>query len=297
MARRKIEEAKAATQPVESVEFSHEIITPERAVQLLGNNHEAQRSRSESVVLKYLSEMDSGKWRLSPHGIVLNSEGELIDGQHRMEAVRRHGKPVPFIVIRCSSEDVMWAIDRGKSRTQGNLLEMTGRAEKGRGNVTAAICKSLYMFQWSSLHCEEFASVADQILLANKRSIDKVLDLYKNASRTPAAIFAGFVYAYQAYPEFVSGFIRRVRDNDGLEKDTGAWHMRRVLDFRGVRGKDDYVNLVHVTLKCISMDMQGDKVSYFRSLHFRDQERFDQFKHVLFFKKARESVGLKTEVY
>jgi hypothetical protein len=81
-------------------------ITPQIAAELLAKQHR-NRTISEPSVRKYVGEMHSDRWiadELSP--IVVDEEGRLLDGQHRMRAVVRYGKPVSFMVAVGTLESV-----------------------------------------------------------------------------------------------------------------------------------------------------------------------------------------------
>lgn len=47
-----------------------------------------QRNRSAKVVAKYTGEMNAGRWRLTPQGLIVTVDGWLVDGQHRLQALR-----------------------------------------------------------------------------------------------------------------------------------------------------------------------------------------------------------------
>ena len=81
-------------------------ITPQIAAELLAKQHR-NRMISEPSVRKYVGEMESDRWiadELSP--IVVDEKGRLLDGQHRMRAVVRYGKPVSFMVAVGTLESV-----------------------------------------------------------------------------------------------------------------------------------------------------------------------------------------------
>jgi len=275
-----------------------ELITPDQAEKYLANRHENQRPLNRNVTKRYLAEMRSGNWKLSPHGIVIDSDGKLIDGQHRMEALRIHGKPLPFLVFRCNDGEVMWAIDRGKSRTMANLMEMTGRVEKGNGAAVSSICKALYAFQTGDPQAKEFSAVADKILQANQRDIEEVLGIFGKKSKTPASVFAGFTYAYQAYPDNVSTFLRRVRNNDALEKGTGEWHMRSILDDKSKnRNAVDFLDITHRTLHCICMSIAGRKTERIRILGYKELGSLLSASYIKTLLPARAARGLHLEVF
>lgn len=75
-------------------------INPEMASSMLANQR-ANRTISKHTVNKYAREIESGRWIssiLSP--IVLDEEGRVIDGQHRLWAIVKSGVEVDAIIVR-----------------------------------------------------------------------------------------------------------------------------------------------------------------------------------------------------
>jgi hypothetical protein len=72
-------------------------ISPSYAKSLLENNKN-NRAIRKKVVKKYAKDMTDGNWQLTPQGIILNKQGNLLDGQHRLSAVIEAGVSVPMNV-------------------------------------------------------------------------------------------------------------------------------------------------------------------------------------------------------
>ena len=72
-------------------------ITPDQASKWLANNHTGRRkipSESERIARAILE----GKWVVSGETIIVDSDGRLLDGQHRLEAIVLAGIAVPSVV-------------------------------------------------------------------------------------------------------------------------------------------------------------------------------------------------------
>ena len=102
-----------------------ETITPESAKLYLGMNTN-NRNVCKARVIEYLEQMRRGQWRLSPDAITFDTEGILINGQHRMLALVAYGKPLLFLVGRNYPKDTFSIIDTGKNRTAGDVLQVKG---------------------------------------------------------------------------------------------------------------------------------------------------------------------------
>ena len=80
------------------MKFETKFISPAMAEALLATNP-INRSANLERVLFYESEMNAGKWGLNGQGIILSASGKFLDGQKRMLAIIRHGKPVEMLII------------------------------------------------------------------------------------------------------------------------------------------------------------------------------------------------------
>ena len=71
-------------------------ITPKMAAEMLERhlNPENQRRQSQSVVESYARAMRAGQWLLTHQGIAIDTNGELVDGQHRLSAIVASGATV-----------------------------------------------------------------------------------------------------------------------------------------------------------------------------------------------------------
>lgn len=92
-----------------------EDITPEKAMHLLQKNSHNRNLRA-GVVKKYATDMRLGKWELSTDGITINKDGELVNGQHRLNAVIESGCTVKMLVCY-DSECTVFDINVVRSET------------------------------------------------------------------------------------------------------------------------------------------------------------------------------------
>ena len=79
--------------------MKQEIITPELAAEYLRANI-VNRKLRPAVVKRYEEEMRQQSWTLTSDAIAFDEEGNLIQGQHRLNAVRNTGLSQVFWVAR-----------------------------------------------------------------------------------------------------------------------------------------------------------------------------------------------------
>jgi hypothetical protein len=101
---------------------SVELITPEIAKAYLQHNTN-NRSISKTGVDVFAGDMTDGYWQLTGDSIKFATDGELIDGQHRLMAVIKAGTPQQFLVVRNVSKESKRVTDTGKPRGLCHVLD------------------------------------------------------------------------------------------------------------------------------------------------------------------------------
>ena len=105
------------------------LITPEMAADMLTRN-KGNRTLRRGVARLYAAQMTAGHWRETHEAIAVDAGGNLVDGQHRLEAI---------VISRCSQ--YMWLatykesetaidlpIDMGLRRTAADALRIDNRS-------------------------------------------------------------------------------------------------------------------------------------------------------------------------
>jgi len=113
----------------EDIEVSVQTITPEDAKVLLQTNVN-NRNLSRRRIGMYANDIKRGMWKLTGDSIKLaknpkTGEVRLIDGQHRLLAIIEANLPVQTVVATGLEEDAFSVIDRGKTRTYNDVLNMS----------------------------------------------------------------------------------------------------------------------------------------------------------------------------
>jgi len=123
-----------------------EWITPEDATRLLDRN-DSNRNIRARVVSAYARDMESGRWLTTGETIKLGHNGELLDGQHRLEAIVTTGIAQRMLVVRDLDPEARRVIDTGAIRTGGDALRMAGM---GGGNPYALAAAARLYALWES---------------------------------------------------------------------------------------------------------------------------------------------------
>ena len=108
-------------QPMAQVEN----IGPSDARLMLGRNTDNRRLR-RGLVSKYASLMQQGHWVFTGEPIIIDSEGVVANGQHRLHAIIAAEVPQNILVVRGVEPKARDAIDTGTPRTPADILTLRG---------------------------------------------------------------------------------------------------------------------------------------------------------------------------
>jgi hypothetical protein len=112
-------------------------VTPAMASSILEENNKGNRNLNKNAVEKYAKIMRSGNWFLTPQGLVIdNYTGNLVDGQHRLMAIRQTGVTVDMYVTYVEDPNTFKYLDQGRNR---DFSDISGTPKK----VTVVVQQAL----------------------------------------------------------------------------------------------------------------------------------------------------------
>ncbi|WP_344004786.1 hypothetical protein [Nocardioides lentus] len=131
--------------PTEGTEATAEIVevSPALAETWLSRNPN-NRNLRRPVVDGYARDMEAGRWRLNGETLKFSADGQLYDGQHRLNAIVQAGATVPMVIVRGLTPDVMPTVDAGAKRTYSDALKLTGEENTA---TLAAVCRRAVMWE------------------------------------------------------------------------------------------------------------------------------------------------------
>lgn len=121
-----------------TMESYTETITPKMAAEMLTHNTR-NRPMRKGTVEHYAAMMGKGAWELNGEAIKFDVEGALLDGQHRLAAIIKAGKPIAALVIRGLPNRVFDTLDTGVKRNVGDVLALEGYKYARNAAATAVI--------------------------------------------------------------------------------------------------------------------------------------------------------------
>lgn len=121
----------------------YEDVTPAIAASMLLHNGNNRRINNRQVAI-LTAQMEAGEWQLSGQSISVDTNGNIIDGQHRLLAVIRSGRTVRMLITRGLHPCAMRITDRSlKGRTAADVFYMD---EHKHATILAAGCSVVDQF-------------------------------------------------------------------------------------------------------------------------------------------------------
>ena len=125
------------------MEFKRVSVTPDLANALL-NKNEKNRNLQKRRVQMYAADMSAGRWKATAQPVIVDADGRLQDGQHRLAAVVEAGVTVEMWVAYGADPEHFDSLDLGTPRTAGQVLNMGGVPQ---ANLRAAAARHVLRYR------------------------------------------------------------------------------------------------------------------------------------------------------
>lgn len=238
------------TQPTPNIRVNVVTITPQLAEELLGKNPKNRKiSRTNYNTVRRA--IEHGEWELNGEAIKLSQDGTVLDGQHRLMAVRDTGISIQSLLIEGLPDGTQETMDTGKSRSLSDILAIRGEAN---APALAALIRRFVLADRYGF-VTAFSAGASGYPLTNREMSDWLeanpwVREYVHpgravAKKTPiGGALAGFlIRTFDALDAEDSAFFwERVKDGVNLSEDNPIYALRKafvpiVEDSRGERNQ------------------------------------------------------------
>ena len=251
----------------EQMRVTTETITPHVAEIMLMKNTR-NRSANLNRVATIAAAIESGHFMLNGDAIRFGKDGTLYDGQHRLMAVCKAGRPIESVVVRGLEPEARDVIDMGGAgRTARDVLQITDGVTVPKmhvgwlvaadvmlatGSITSS--KTIQSTDWlrsaCKVHGEAVAAMCEVFGRGNKRIL------------MPASSIGMLLITHRVYPAETTKFAIGVKMGEGLSAGDPRLTFRNYLI--GIRGnpgggtiRDD---VAQRTLSAFDAYLRGDSM-------------------------------------
>lgn len=212
-------------------------ITPNMAKAWLENN-KLNRPVNWTVVERYKRDMVAGLWKFTPASIGFDTDGNMIDGQHRLHAISQlpDDHSITMNVTHGLEPEAKFYIDQGRRRTPGNQLSMMG-VKNYNHNAAAArfylIWKSGLLFRDSSQSQLITTPQVQEWVVNNEELVELANQSHRELIRTdarPAVARAAFMAFAEIHIQDAVRFFSRLHTGANLAEGNPILALRQRLE-------------------------------------------------------------------
>ncbi len=190
------------------------------------------RPIKKTVVDCYKQDIADGRWYLTNQGIGIDINGALIDGQHRLLAIKESGyPPVSLLIVAGLLPEAQSAVDQHAKRSVRDIWRLM--FETSVVSVAPAICSVIYKAQSEWGRNGRISPLRLKDILDNyMEQIEFVFSIVKNHKTFAAPYLAAFAMVAKERPEKwsqIALFIERVLSGENLTKKMPEFHLRTLL--------------------------------------------------------------------
>lgn len=242
-------------------------LNPGLAGVILENNPN-NRNLSEKRVREYAKDMINGRWVFNGEPIIIALNGELNDGQHRLQAIIESNRSQPVMFVFGVARESRVTVDQGAARTAAHYLAMEGRENSA---LSAGIARIVLAYEQTAgaavkadlTHGEVVARVAaDSGILKSSKFTDTVRK-YARGLLTPSQIGALHYLFSEDHPLEAEAYLTQVCVGENIRRGDPAFAVRQALE--GMKGELRFER-IEVTCRGWVAYRQGRKLQLAKTL-------------------------------
>lgn len=248
--------------------------TPDKARRQLEMNPN-NRPKSDATILEYAQLMESGEWELNGETIKIDTNGHIVDGQHRLEAVVLSNITIESLTVRGLRPKHFNSVDRGRKRTIGHQLFVHG--EKNTNALAAAINwvwkYRAGMMRKTGPGSRPRPEQCIQLIGDNPGLSESVGAMSTQNTIISRSTAGAFHYLFSTVnAEKAEAFFNALLSGEGLKKSTGVYTLRdKLIDNKGSKLKMRPLDICAILVKAWNADYNGTPC---RVLRYGSDEEF-----------------------
>lgn len=115
-------------------------ITPEMANKMLEKSTTHNRNFNKNNLANLVKQIVAGHWKFNGQPIILDRNGNIQDGHHRLKAVTIAKIPIVTLIVTLDDPTAISTMDTGRARNRADILTFTGQYKNtGKLAVTARL--------------------------------------------------------------------------------------------------------------------------------------------------------------
>ncbi len=245
-------------------------ITPKEADRYLQTS-ERNRTINRARVLRYANDMRAGRWSAATM-LIIDDQGHMVDGHHRMSAVVEAGVPVEMCVLTGLPKRSVPYIDTGRPRSAGDMLAfvegLDGVGQLKNKAVLARIVLKVRSGNFGSM--PGYDEIAD-FMLSNRATVDEAYSFYSalkplgGSLGTGAAAFL-IIDKIGVGNAVFSRFSEQVATGEMIKSGMPTFALRNAIFANGKtgRGGTRQVDDVYYVLKAWKCFVEGTATQFLR---------------------------------
>lgn len=258
-----------------------ETITPNRAEQWLKLNVDNNRAIVKTRVDAYVEAIRAGRWLLTPEGVMFDTQGRLIDGQHRLTAIAQAGTPVKMVVWRNVPFDVMSVVNTGVARSLADVLTVTGAVGvQGAPKVAVARATAVNLIFHPEQGTKKLRPDQYERVIENFGSdIEWTLTSYPNNGGSmnstlsrkvrSVMVMGALAVAHKKFPGPTEMFADRLDTGLELKEGDPAHALRRYLDGITLTGGGaPRLTVAHATFRAAYAALKNERIGILKTAYF-----------------------------
>jgi len=212
----------------------------------LKKNHPSNRNISWGQVEAFAADMASGNWKLTHQGVAFDGDGNLIDGQHRLNAIVLANVVVDLLVVNNPQGDYQAPINLGRKRTVATIQNWHSR--------TAAALAVLNVMErgFSEKQRSTMAGMVD--VYAHHEDALHAIGVPKHGN---AGIIAASAWAYPVAAIPTMEFLDKVLRGEMIAKGDPAWAFREWRERNTAHGHGNGWEMAKAFLNCLRFYVHG----------------------------------------
>ncbi len=243
------------------------VATPAWASEVLEKNNTRNRKLSNTWN-RLRSAIVRGAWKINGECVVFDTDGILIDGQHRLHAIAQSGRAVPVLVIYGVEPEAFTTFDQGKKRSGSDVLS-TDSEFRDHAETTSSALAWLIRKEQGQLHSTSKPESVpnDEILDRVKRYPGLIDSVHRAHGELRSRLIPPGMTAFLDYvlngidAEAGKRFLNRVCG--GFEVVSDSWEARlrkRLEDFTGNRTVLAQRDMLALIVKAFNGSYRGLRV-------------------------------------